>query len=119
MTRLSFLRGIPIAVTAIGICIHVLGVAGLFVQTSFIHDLIMLGIDCFVLTGLLRRTAWGYYLAVGLYIQQSVMQPYWAYKSYLAEYFFIHPMVLFLAPIVVMTSLIILLTNKVAFIRHQ
>jgi hypothetical protein len=80
----TLLYSYPIALSAIGIGIHFFGTLGLFqLGVSVPMHALMLTIDLLVVIGLWKKTACGYWLAILLYIEQSIMQPYWAYQSYI------------------------------------
>ena len=69
MTRDKLLFYYPIALTAIGILIHLFGTLQLFQpEVPQLNHAIMLTIDFLVVLGLLKRTAWGYWLAILLYV---------------------------------------------------
>jgi hypothetical protein len=82
-------KGIPMVVAAMGLVIHGLGLFNLIPHPSFITDLFMVCIDSLVVYGLVQKTAWGYWLAVSLYLQQSVMQPGHIRNMYLIFILFI------------------------------
>lgn len=119
MTMAHILRAFPIALTALGVIIHTCGIFDVLPQTTFELDLLMLCIDFIVLLSLLLRITLGYYLAIFLYIQQSIMQPYWAYQKYLMQTFSINPIEVFITPILVFLSLIILIKNRNMFIGNK
>ena len=81
MTRILYWY--PISLSLIGVLIHLFGTLGLFQVevTRAIHAL-MFTIDTLVVIGLLKKANWGYWLAILLYIEQSIMQPYWGYQSF-------------------------------------
>jgi hypothetical protein len=64
-------------------------------------------------------TRCGYYLALILFLQQSSMQPYWAYQKYISGFVILHPVELFIAPILVIISFISLIVRKVIFIAKS
>lgn len=74
----------PIALTFIGVIIHAIGIFGfqIYLTTDFILHLGMLVIDLLAVISLCQRRNWGYWLAVFLYCQQSIFQPYWAYRNF-------------------------------------
>lgn len=83
ISKRSFVFYYPIVLTVIGVFIHLFGVFKLFqLEVPQRIHAIMLVVDFLVVVGLLKKTAWGYWLAVLLYIQQSIMQPIWAYEAY-------------------------------------
>lgn len=106
------MRSIPVIVAAIGIVIHALSLLDFISHPSFISDLSMFFIDILVVYGLINKRVWGYWLAVVLYLQQSVMQPYWAYQKYVSHFYIVHPIEYFVASILVISSLFILIFNK-------
>ena len=110
------MRFIPIVITFIGIIIHIVGLLNLISHPDFPTDLLMLSVDSIVTYGLIKKKFWGYWLAIILYCQQSLMQPYWAYEKYISNFYIIHPIEYFIAPILVIASLIILLFNKRQFV---
>jgi Na+/proline symporter len=62
--------------------VHSLGLLGIDPQgASRVGHVIMLLLDSSVLVGLLGRRTWGYWLALGLFVQQTVFQTYWAYAA--------------------------------------
>ncbi|USO02075.1 MAG: hypothetical protein H6850_03095 [Alphaproteobacteria bacterium] len=95
--------------TTLGIIIHILGILDFINKTTIEMDCIMLMIDVLIVYGLVQRKNWGYYLALGLYLQQSIMQPYWAYQS---DGFILHSIEWFIAPVLVITCFFILLFRK-------
>jgi hypothetical protein len=103
---------LPIIVTSVGVILHLLGVFSILKITSFEIDLIMLGVDILVAYGLIMRKKWGWNIALILFTQQSIMQPYWAYNLYRNNIYIIHPIELFIPTILVISSLIILIINK-------
>ncbi len=108
---------IPVVVTAISVGVHALGVLELIPHPSFTGDLSMSVIDLLVIYGLLKKMRWGYFLACLLYVQQSIMQPYWAYCKYNANFFILHWVEIFLAPLLVISTFCFLILNKRYFIR--
>lgn len=105
----------PILISTIGVGIHLFGVLELFqleVPRS-IHGLMLL-VDSLVLIGLLQKSRWGYWLALLLYLEQSIMQPYWAYQAYLAEGSFFQ---FWVASPVVIIALLVLASNHRLFVR--
>lgn len=113
------MRYIPIIVSIVGLIIHSLGLLNLIPHPIFIIDLLMFLVDLTVTYGLIKKTFYGYWLAVILYSQQSLMQPYWAYKKYMANFFIIHPFEYYIAPLLVFSSLLILLFNKRQFMLQK
>ena len=107
---------LPIILSIIGIYIHAMGLLNLIPAPVFLVDLLMLFTDLLVAYGLIKKTLWGYWLAVALYLQQSFMQPYWAYEKYISNFFILHPIEYFVSPILVIASLFILLLNKRKFV---
>ncbi len=101
----------------IGIVIHTLGLLTLIPHPRVILDLSMLIIDILVVYGLIKKTTWGYYLAIVLYLQQSIMQPYWGYLGYVSNFFIVHPAEHIIAPMLVMLSLLLLIANKNNFVH--
>lgn len=103
----------PIMLSAIGVVIHFLGIFRLFqLEVPAPTHVIMFAIDLLVVIGLLRKTHWGYWLAVLLYVQQSIMQPIWAYKAFMQSLGLFQLLVT--SPLV-MGALIILACNKRLF----
>ena len=72
----------PTLLVSLGIGIHALALFGIEASKvpTWLH-ILMLVADTVVLTGLLSRTTLGYWLAVGLFVQQSVCQSYWAIQA--------------------------------------
>jgi hypothetical protein len=105
----------PIILTGIGVGIHSLGTIGSFQeeQSPIIHA-IMLAVDLLVVIGLLKRTLWGYWVAILLYIEQSIMQPYWGYLSFTQGSWYQLAVV---CPLVI-AALAVLVFNKRLFVRH-
>lgn len=103
---------IPIVTAILGVIIHVLGLLDFIPHSSLMTEFVMFSIDSLVVYGLLKNRKWGYFLAICLYLQQSIMQPYWSYQKYLTEFYVIHPIEYFVAPILVMVSLIICIIHK-------
>ena len=106
---------IPIAVCFLGMIIHFLGVMRILEMTSIRIDVIMLMVDALVFIGLIRRKRWGWVLGVVLFIQQTIMQPYWTYKLYTANAYVISPVERPVACLLVLVCLVILLTNRSSF----
>lgn len=105
----------PIILSAIGVGIHFFGAVGLFqVEQPRVIHAIMLTIDLLVVIGLSKRAHWGYWLAISLYIEQSIMQPYWGYLS-LINYDAWYQLAI-VCPLV-MTALVVLAFNKRLFVR--
>ncbi len=76
------LRLLPICVAGVGVGVHSLGLLGIDPQgASRVAHATMLFLDSSVLVGLLGRRTWGYWLALGLFAQQTVFQTYWAYAA--------------------------------------
>jgi len=113
------MNSIPVIVAAIGVIIHALGLLDLIPHPEFISDLSMFFIDILVVYGLMKKTVWGYWLAVALYLQQSLMQPYWAYQKYVSHFYIVHPIEYFAASLLVISSLLILIFNKKQFVNHK
>jgi hypothetical protein len=76
-------------------------------------------IDLLAVYGLMKKTIWGYWIAVILYSQQSFMQPYWAYKKNISNFFILHHVEYFLPSLLVVSSLLILILNKKHFVRNK
>lgn len=114
MTRLLFWY--PIALTAIGVGIHSFGTLGLFQLEVYrmVHAVMLLA-DMLVVSGLLKKTVWGYWLAVLLYIEQSIGQPYWAYHAFLQDGTLFQLLVV--CPLVIM-ALVVLVFNRKLFIKR-
>jgi uncharacterized membrane protein len=109
----------PIVVSALGIGIHFFGTLRLFQrEVPQANHIIMLIIDMLVVIGLLKRTTWGYWFAVLLYIQQSTMQPYWAYQAYMQGKDFGLFQVMITSPAVI-AALFVLVFNKRLFIKKS
>lgn len=74
----------PIVLTFIGVIIHLVGVLGfqVYLTANYTAHLLMLIIDTLVVIGLSKKMRWGYWLAVALYCQQAIFQPYWAYITF-------------------------------------
>lgn len=103
----------PVCLTAIGIGIHFFGVLGVFQQeqSRLVHT-VLLVVDSLVVFGLLRKSVFGYCLAILLYIEQCIVQPYFAYQRFLQDgsvfgFLVVCPLVL--------SALVILITNKKLF----
>lgn len=103
---------IPIIVALIGVFIHFLGIVQILKIASLNADIMMFIIDTLVVYGLIRRKKWGWYLATILFVQQSIMQPYWAYQNYVYGFFVAHPVERFIPTALVFLSLIILVMYK-------
>lgn len=114
---MKFIRFFPISVAALGVIIHALGIVNVVPQTTLLLDMIMFAIDFLVCYGLINKKPWGYYLAIILFLQQSIMQPIWAYNKYILNFFVIHKIEYFISPILVILSLVILVFNKSIFIN--
>lgn len=103
----------PVFLTSIGIVIHFLGFLKLYqLEVNQINHFIMLIIDILVVFGLLKKYAFGYYLAIFLYIQQSIMQPYWGYQNNSLYQIII-------VSLFVITALFILIFNKNIFLSNK
>lgn len=113
------MKYIPIMVAIIGVIIHSLGLLNLIPHPFFILDLLMLCIDILVVYGLVKKTTWGYWAAIALYLQQCLMQPYWAYKKYMTNFFIVHPIEYFAASLLVFLSLLILIFNKKYYVHNK
>ena len=112
MTRLLY--SYPIILTAIGVGIHFFGAIGLFqIEGPRILHAIMLTVDILVVIGLSKRTRWGYWLAILLYTEQSIMEPYWGYLSFTQGSWYQLAVV---CPLVI-AALAILAFNKRLFVR--
>lgn len=109
----QFFHWVPIAITSIGVAIHLFGTLGLFqLEVHRVVHMAMLIVDSTVVIGLLKKTTWGYWLAVMLYIEQSIGVPYLCYQI------FVHNTglkELVLAGPLVVSCLLILLLNKKLF----
>lgn len=77
----------------------------------------MLVIDFFVVLGLLRRSLLGYWLAILLYVEQSIMQPFWAYESFVEDHGRLFQL-LVTSPLVI-AALLVLIFNKPLFVKRQ
>ena len=76
------LHTLPISVAGVGVVVHALGLLGIDPQgASQWGHAVMLCVDCSVLIGLSRRWTWGYWLALGLFGQQTLFQTYWAWAA--------------------------------------
>jgi len=107
----------PIVLATTGIVIHALALLGFSVSNTptWLH-LLMFLIDFAVVVGLYRGLNGGYWLAVALYLQQSVFQGYWAYQNIIhAEWQ--HRYFQVLAAVLCMISLWILAANKALFVE--
>ena len=104
----------PIALTFIGVIIHAVGLFGfqVYLTSDFILHLVMLLTDSLVVIGLYRQKWWGYWLAVMLYCQQSICQPYWAYKNFTE---ISNSLPHFVSIILILISLFVLLRFKKSF----
>ena len=111
------LNKIPIIVVMLGVIIHFLGVTQILMMASFRADAIMFIIDLLVALGLFWRKKWGWYLAIILFTQQSIMQPYWSYQKYLSHFFIIHPLEYMIAPALVVISLVLLVKDKDIYLK--
>ncbi len=78
----------------------------------------MLITDVATLVGLILRQSWGYYLAIILFLQQSLMQPYFAYKRYLTGFFMVHPVEWFVVPGLVIGCFFLLIINRNQFVNE-
>ncbi len=77
---------LPIALAGVGVVAHALGLVGVDPQNApLLGHAVMLVVDSGVVVGLLKRRAWGYRLALCLFLEQSVLQPYWAYRAAVSE----------------------------------
>jgi hypothetical protein len=77
---------LPIAVATVGVGIHLLGVLGIDPQNApAVGHAVMFVVDLAVVVGLLGRRRWGYWLAVGLFVQQTTFQAWWAYHALMSE----------------------------------
>lgn len=103
---------IPIIVALIGVLIHLLGMLQILKIASFNADIMMFIVDLLVVYGLIMRKKWGWYLATILFIQQSIMQPYWAYQNYIYGFFIVHPVERSIPTALVFLSLLILIIYK-------
>lgn len=103
---------IPIIVALLGVLIHLLGMLQILKMASFNADLFMFIIDALVVYGLMKRRKWGFYLAIILFIQQSIMQPNWAYQNYLNGFLIVHPLERLIPSALVLLSLVILLVYR-------
>jgi len=107
----------PICISAIGVAIHFFGMLGLFqLEVPRILHVIMFVLDLAVVIGLLRKWSWGYWLAILLYVQQSIMQPIWAYNAYQQGLGLFQLLVT--SPLVI-SALFILIFNKNLYIKHE
>jgi|GEM_PF-3263593 len=103
----------PITLSAIGVVIHFLGILRLFqLDVSIPIHVALFAIDLLVVIGLVRKTKWGYWLAVLLYVEQSIMQPILAYKAFMQGLGLFQLLVT--SPLVI-GALIILVFNKRLF----
>lgn len=112
MTRVLYYY--PIALAGIGTCLHLLGTVGLF-QPELPRGLhmIMYAIAIVVVIGLFAKSFCAYWLAILLFIEQSVMQPYWGYQSFSQGSFF---QILVVWPLVI-AALGILVFNQRIFVQ--
>lgn len=69
----------PILLTLWGVAIHFFGVLGLMQKETaqWLHVAFFM-FDILVVVGLIKKSAWGYWLAFFLYTEQSIMQLVWA-----------------------------------------
>jgi hypothetical protein len=102
----------PIIVALMGVVIHFLGIFKILIIAPLKVDLAILIIDLLVAYGLYSRRKWGWNLAILLFIQQSIMQPYWAIKNYQNSFFVVYPIEGFIASILVVLSLFILIAYR-------
>lgn len=102
----------PIIVVLIGVVIHFLGIFRILIIAPLKVDLAMLIIDLLVAYGLYSRRKLGWNLAIVLFTQQSIMQPYWAVQNYQNSFFVVHPIEGFIPSILVMLSLFILIAYR-------
>jgi hypothetical protein len=95
--------------------IHLFGTLSLFqIEGPRALHALMLTIDLLVVIGLLKKTAWGYWLAVLLYVEQSTMQPYWGYQAVI-QGFGLYQLIV-VCPLVII-ALVVLAFNKKLFVR--
>ena len=113
------IANLPIFVTFLGIIIHTLGLLNFIPNPGFVSDISMLIVDTLVFYGLIKQTRFGYFAAVVLYLQQSIMQPYWAYSKYINNYFILDKIELLIGPFLVILSLILLITNRSQYFRKK
>jgi hypothetical protein len=86
LRREKALHLLPIGVALIGVAIHLLGLLGIDPQNAPVSaHAVMLVVDSSVVAGLLGRRRWGYWLAVALFVQQTMFQGYWAYRAFVSE----------------------------------
>lgn len=81
MTRALYF--FPITLASIATFLHLLGMVGLFQpEISRGAHMLLYAIAIVVVIGLFAQSFWGYWLAVALFLGQSIMQPYWGYQSF-------------------------------------
>ena len=113
--RDAVLYWFPTILTFYGVIVHFFGILK-YTQVWTDHNvhIAMFVVDSLVVTGLLRKTKWGYWLAVILYVQQVIMQSYWtinyAYSSVGLGLF------QFFVPAICLASLLVLMLRKNLFI---
>lgn len=72
----------PISLVFIGILIHLAALYGHPLgNAEYLTHVLMFVADVVVFWGLIYKTSWGYYLAVALFLQQSIFQTKWAIGS--------------------------------------
>lgn len=114
MTRLLYYY--PIVLAGIGTCLHLLGTVGLY-QPDLSRGLhmIMYALAILVVIGLFAKGIWAYWLAVALFVEQAVMQPYWGYQLS-SQGHYAH---MFVACPLVMVALVILVFNQPLFVKSS
>lgn len=106
----------PIVLTVVGVGIHFFGMLRLFqLEVSGLAHTVMFAIDLLVVVGLFRKSTFGYWLAILLYSEQSIMQPYWAYHAYIEGQGLFQ--ILVTCPLVI-GALFILISNKPLFLKN-
>lgn len=79
----------------------------------------MFSIDFIVAYGLSKRKRWGWHIAIILFMQQIIMQPYWAYRNYQDKFYIIHPAERFIPSMLVIMSFFILILNRKIYKTEQ
>ena len=112
------IKKLPVIIVFIGILIHLLGILDILKITTIKVDVIMFILDILVLYGLLTHKKLGWILGILLFLQQSIMQPYWAYQAINSNFYIFHPLEWLCPSLLVILCLIILLVNKSYFVRE-
>ncbi|HAB99602.1 MAG TPA: hypothetical protein DCE71_07265 [Parachlamydiales bacterium] len=106
----------PILLTTCGILIHAFGLLDIEYNTAPAWGhLLMLIIDSAIVIGLFLKVSWGYWLAVALFIQQTICQTYWlSMQGWLDTSFQLNIPV----PLLCLAALACLIFYKKVFIEH-